>query len=216
MFSKPRLMPRRLPVLGRRFSVYGMVVLWTLLASAWQTDSKTIRRTPPPQALSPILGYISSAWNTLTRSMNDCHTVVDPKLHETSILYIPAQFTPPASAKETPKRCHIEVRELPVLITGPGQISNAISPPGLLYLENRYVVPGGRFNEMYGWDSYFIILGLVRDRRIDLAQGMVNNFLFEVEHYGAVLNANRTYYLTRSQPPFLTSMILAVYDAQKS
>jgi len=44
---------------------------------------------------------------------------------------------------------------------------------------------------------------------------MVNNFLFEVEHYGAVLNANRTYYLTRSQPPFLTSMILGVYEAQQ-
>jgi len=45
---------------------------------------------------------------------------------------------------------------------------------------------------------------------------MVENFFFEIEHYGAVLNANRTYYLTRSQPPFLTSMILAVYDAQKA
>src|ERR1700746_3260099 len=45
---------------------------------------------------------------------------------------------------------------------------------------------------------------------------MVENFFFEVEHYGAVLNANRTYYLTRSQPPFLTSMILGVYGAQKA
>src|SRR5438045_6334808 len=69
---------------------------------------------------------------------------------------------------------------------------------------------------MYGWDSYFIIVGLLRDGRLDLARDMVNNFLFEVEHYGAVLNANRTYYLTRSQPPFLTSMILAVYDAAKA
>ena len=69
---------------------------------------------------------------------------------------------------------------------------------------------------MYGWDSYFIIRGLVRDNRLDLAQGMVENFFFEIEHYGAVLNANRTYYLTRSQPPFLTSMILAVYEARKA
>jgi alpha,alpha-trehalase len=79
-----------------------------------------------------------------------------------------------------------------------------IEPAGLLYLPSKYVVPGGRFNEMYGWDSYFIIRGLVRDNRLDLAQGMVENFFFEIEHYGAVLNANRTYYLTRSQPPFLT------------
>src|SRR5258706_2234241 len=51
---------------------------------------------------------------------------------------------------------------------------------------------------------------------MELARGMVENFFFKIEHYGAVLNANRTYYLTRSQPPFLTSMILSVYDAQKA
>jgi alpha,alpha-trehalase len=74
------------------------------------------------------------------------------------------------------------------------------------------VVPGGRFNEMYGWDSYFILLGLESDHKEALAKGIVDNFLFEVENYGSVLNANRTYYLTRSQPPFLTSMIRAVYE----
>ena len=89
-----------------------------------------------------------------------------------------------------------------------------IPQPGLLYLPNRYVVPGGRFNEMFGWDSYFIILGLLRDGRVDLARGMVENFFYEIENYGAVLNANRTYFLTRSQPPFLSSMIRAVYEAE--
>jgi alpha,alpha-trehalase len=68
---------------------------------------------------------------------------------------------------------------------------------------------------MYGWDSYFIVLGLLRDGRTDLARGMVENFFFEIENYGALLNANRTYYLTRSQPPFLSSMVLAVYEAEK-
>jgi alpha,alpha-trehalase len=75
-----------------------------------------------------------------------------------------------------------------------------------------FVVPGGRFNEMYGWDSYFITLGLLEDNRIELAKNMVDNFVYEITHYGAILNANRTYYLTRSQPPFLTSMALAVYE----
>ncbi len=69
---------------------------------------------------------------------------------------------------------------------------------------------------MYGWDSYFIILGLLHDGRIDMARGMVENFFFEIEHYGTILNANRTYYLTRSQPPFLTSMIMEVYNAEKA
>jgi alpha,alpha-trehalase len=74
-----------------------------------------------------------------------------------------------------------------------------------------FVVPGGRFNEMYGWDSYFIVLGLLHDGRIDLPRDIVDNFIYEITHYGAVLNANRTYYLTRSQPPFLTSMALECY-----
>src|SRR5258708_34467884 len=87
-------------------------------------------------------------------------------------------------------------------------------PGGLLYLENSYGVPGGQFNEMYGWDSYFIIRGLLRDHRTELAKGMVENFFFEINHYGGILNANRTYYLTRSQPPFLSSMIMAVYEAE--
>lgn len=76
-----------------------------------------------------------------------------------------------------------------------------------------YVVPGGRFNELYGWDSYFIVLGLLQDGRADLARGMADNLLYEVQYYGKVPNANRTYYLTRSQPPFLTSIIRAVYES---
>lgn len=75
-----------------------------------------------------------------------------------------------------------------------------------------FVVPGGRFNEMYGWDSYFIVLGLLEDGRIELAKSIVDNFVYEITHYGQILNANRTYYLTRSQPPFFTSMIREVYE----
>ena len=85
---------------------------------------------------------------------------------------------------------------------------------GLLYLPHPYVVPGGRFNEMYGWDSYFIVLGLVHENdaaNVARARDMVDDFLYEVRHYGGVLNANRTYYLTRSQPPLLSEMVLAVY-----
>ncbi len=75
-----------------------------------------------------------------------------------------------------------------------------------------FVVPGGRFNEMYGWDSYFITLGLLQGGRLDLAKSMVDNLVYEINAYGKILNANRTYYLTRSQPPLFTSMLLAVYE----
>src|SRR2546428_12199273 len=99
----------------------------------------------------------------------------------------------------------IELRVLPA-------DSKEIKIHGLLYLPRPYVVPGGRFNEMYGWDSYFIQVGLLRDGETELAKNMVDNFVYQIENYGKVLNANRTYYLTRSQPPFLTQMVLGVYQ----
>jgi alpha,alpha-trehalase len=192
-----------------------VLFLFLSLASsrAYAAESKN---SAPETGLAPILNYISTGWDTLTRSMTDCQTVVDPKLTEASVLYLPADFPAPPAVQELQKRCKVQVQPLPAVITAPGQIDPAKIAPGLLYLENKYVVPGGRFNEMYGWDSYFIILGLVRAGRIDLARGMVDNFFFEIEHYGTILNANRAYYLTRSQPPFLTSMIMAVYEAEKA
>ncbi|KMU88191.1 neutral trehalase [Coccidioides immitis H538.4] len=78
-----------------------------------------------------------------------------------------------------------------------------------------YVVPGGRFNELYGWDSYMESLGLLVSDRVDLAKSMVINFCFCIKHYGKILNANRSYYLCRSQPPFLTDMALRVYERIK-
>jgi alpha,alpha-trehalase len=166
------------------------------------------------EGLKPILEYISSAWDTLTRSMSDCQSLVDPKIKADPVLYLPAGFSEPDTLKKLASECDVRVEHLPIEIHRLGEIDTAkIQPPGLLYLENKYVVPGGRFNEMYGWDSYFIIRGLLRSGRIELARGMVDNFFFEIENYGAMLNANRTYYLTRSQPPFLSSMFVEVYDA---
>jgi alpha,alpha-trehalase len=170
--------------------------------------------TPAGQGLKPILDYISSAWDTLTRSMTDCQSVVDPKIKAAPVLYLPAGFPEPAAVHQLNADCGVRVEHLPLEIHHLGEIdSSKIKPQGLLYLQNKYVVPGGRFNEMYGWDSYFIVRGLLRAGRIELARGMVNNFFFEIEHYGAMLNANRAYYLTRSQPPFMSSMFVDVYRA---
>jgi len=180
-------------------------------------ESDNAVAAPAPPGLEPILDYIAKSWDTLTRSMEECTTVVDPKLAENSVLYLPAELAVPSNIAEMQKRCHIQVKSLPEKITKPGQIDPVkLDPQGLLYLEHNYVVPGGRFNEMYGWDTYFIVRGLVRAGRIEMAKGMIENFLFEIEHYGTILNANRSYYLSRSQPPFLTSMILSVYQAEKA
>jgi alpha,alpha-trehalase len=167
-------------------------------------------QSPNPEA---TLNYIHSAWDTLTRSMTDCHSLVDIKVTVSPVLYMPAELPAPPEVAALEQKCHVEVLALPRHIERLADVRpEQLHAAGLLYLPNPYVVPGGRFNEMYGWDSYFIVIGLEADHREALAKGMVDNFLFEVEHYGAVLNANRTYYLTRSQPPFLTSMIRAVYE----
>jgi alpha,alpha-trehalase len=167
--------------------------------------------------LEDILRFISAGWDDLTRTMTNCASLTDLKTDEEPVLYLPAELGRPPALSELQKHCTVRVENLPGKITSLGNFDlGKIGPSGLLYLEKPYVVPGGQFNEMYGWDSYFIIRGLLRDHRQVLAKGMVDNFFFEIEHYGGVLNANRTYYLTRSQPPFLSSMILAVYDAEKA
>jgi len=168
---------------------------------------------PSPADRAKILSYIHSSWDTLSRSMASCKSVVDPKVTTPAVLYLPAGMEIPPSVAAMQQLCKVEVRNLPRKITRMGEVTNTdIKEEGLLYLPHPYVVPGGRFNEMYGWDSYFILLGLVADKRTDLARDIVENFFFEIENYGSILNANRTYYLTRSQPPFLTSMIREIYE----
>jgi len=165
-----------------------------------------------------IVTYIAESWRKLTRSTEDCASLVDPKLANITktVVYLPRHMRPTARLEALQTECKVQIEILPREIVHLGDISpDSLPHPGLLYLPNPYVVPGGRFNEMYGWDSYFIVRGLVDAGDLDLARSMVENFFFEIENYGAILNANRTYYLTRSQPPFLTSMILAVYDAEK-
>jgi len=126
--------------------------------------------------------YIKQGWRTLTRSNAQlARAAVDLKFKDASAgrrspVYISrkedikrieqslrAQMPPSDFAK-------IELRRLP---DDPGQIREH----GLLYLPHPYVVPGGRFNEMYGWDSYFTSVGLVRDGELELAKNMVDNFL---------------------------------------
>ena len=169
------------------------------------------------QGIDDVLSYISNAWTTLARSNHDCKTFIDRRKQEgRPLIYFPAGQPLPPIAADLHKRCGVEAKQLPQVITGPGQFNPAtLTKPGVLFLPNPYVVPGGFFNEMYGWDSYFIIRGLLRAGKIDMARGQVENFFYEIEHYGSILNANRTYFLTRSQPPFLSAMVMAVNDAEK-
>ena len=118
----------------------------------------------------------------------------------------------------TPK---LKVVQMPKNIS-PEYVLSLNKKPGILALALQiknneisgvpFVVPGGRFNEMYGWDSYFIAKGLLIDDKIDLALGIAENFKYQIDHYGKILNANRSYYLTRTQPPLYTSLIMDVLE----
>ena len=77
----------------------------------------------------------------------------------------------------------------------------------LIPLPNAYVVPGGRFREVYYWDSYFTMFGLIESGRPDLVRSMLDNFAYLVRTVGHIRNGNRTYYLSRSQPPYFAAMV---------
>jgi alpha,alpha-trehalase len=212
-------------VMQTRFYLWRMYAVTFLFAAVWVTCSTlSLAQTAPPRMpasradpVQPIDAYIHTAWDKLSRSMDDCRSLADPKLGGVSTLYLPEDVPEPREIAALESSCKVQVERLPRRIRRLGEVKPGdLTRAGLLYLPNKYVVPGGRFNEMYGWDSYFIILGLIQDSRVDLAKGMTENFFYEIEHYGGILNANRTYYLTRSQPPFLSSMIRAVYDAESS
>ncbi|KAJ5082819.1 Neutral trehalase [Penicillium argentinense] len=183
----------------------------------------------------------NSFWNALTRRIdgsNIARVARDPK--DWTDDPHPRIYVPPGAPEqyeyykdiaEKHPDLRLEVILLDTNIT-PDYVMGLVDAPGLLALEMEeqynidtgkkvfsgvpFVVPGGRFNELYGWDSYMVALGLLVSDRVDLAKGMVTNFCFSIKHYGKILNANRTYYLTRSQPPFLTDMALRVYERIKS
>ena len=77
----------------------------------------------------------------------------------------------------------------------------------LIPLPHSYVVPGGRFREVYYWDSYFTMLGLVESGRTDVVKNMLDNFAHLIKTVGHIPNGNRAYYLSRSQPPYFAAMV---------
>ncbi|TRX04218.1 trehalase [Flavobacterium gawalongense] len=96
------------------------------------------------------------------------------------------------------------------LNTKPGILALALEQKIYSLQGVPFVVPGGRFNEMYGWDSYFIGVGLIIDNQLDKAMAIAENFKYQIIHYGKILNANRSYYLTRTQPPLYSSLIIEI------
>src|SRR2546423_8281659 len=208
------------------------LILVLLVAGLAPARAQGVGSRATPAQLERAREYTRGSWRTLRRSNRDlAAAAADPKFKPTAGGRWPVYVSNRESLAEVESRlraqmpaedfARIELRRLPARprasADSPATMDVPLDnvEPGLLYLPRPYVVPGGRFNEMYGWDSYFIQVGLLRDGETRLARDMVENFLYEIENYGLILNANRTYYLTRSQPPFLTRMLLGVYEKER-
>ncbi|KZT51389.1 glycoside hydrolase family 37 protein [Calocera cornea HHB12733] len=189
----------------------------------------------PVDRLSRMIRF--SFWHALTRRIDgDGLEIIcaDPKNRTRNIaplIYVPHALPEMAEyyrkvAKQKP-HLGLRVEVLPEKCDDPEFVKSLNDKPGILALAMRdavdeqgnktlkgipFVVPGARFNELYNWDSYFISLGLLVDGMLEMAQDMVEHFCFEIKHYHKVLNGSRSYYLCRTQPPFLTDMALQIYN----
>ncbi|WP_271298736.1 alpha,alpha-trehalase TreF [Sphingomonas sp. CV7422] len=152
-------------------------------------DSKTFADAEPRAPDAAILADYSR-----------CACGDDAELKAFVLAHFTLPVTPvaPPPAKTLGLAAHIDalwpqlIRTLPSVPAG----SSALSLP------RRFVVPGGRFREMYYWDSYFTMLGLQASGRQDLVEDMIADFGSLIDRYGRIPNGTRTYYLSRSQPPF--------------
>ena len=184
----------------------------------------------PLQRLHRMIKF--TFWNNLQRTIDKKgleRVILDPKDRSTlksPLIYVPYDaneiYDYYSNLSKQEPELNLRVERLPKHPDDPKFVRSINDKPGLLALEMRkdksgelrgipFVVPGARFNELYNWDSYFMALGLISDNYIDLAQGIVDHFIFEIKHYGKILNGNRSYFLTRSQPPFLTDLALQIY-----
>jgi alpha,alpha-trehalase len=126
--------------------------------------------------------------------------------------FVLANFTLPTNIAAPAKPMHVKLLPIRAHINSLWdhltRTTKTVPPySSLLALPYPYVVPGGRFREMYYWDSYFTMLGLAESGRTDLIKDMVGDFAYLIDTYGHIPNGNRTYYLTRSQPPFFFKMV---------
>ncbi|KAL8702406.1 MAG: hypothetical protein Q9201_004430 [Fulgogasparrea decipioides] len=200
------------------------------------TISRSQLEEDPVHRLSRLI--TTSWWDNLTRRLDADGielAAADPKLKDSPRIYVPpsapeqyAYYS--AVAKERPTM-HLDVQWLPEGEVTAEYIQSINSKPGTLALDMElsqlegqpstkqpqgcpFVVPGGHFNELYNWDACFCTLGML-DTHLNIVKGIVKNFIFEIKHYGKILNANRSYYLGRAQPPLLTWLALKTFERTK-
>lgn len=176
-------------------------------------------------------------WDNLTRHLDaDGIAAAAPDTKVSSSrprIYIPVgapeQYEYYSKLAEQQSDLQLDVRYLPKGDVDPEFVKSINKEPGILALEMDvsrdgdstsytalpFIVPGDRFNELYNWDSVLLAWGLLESHP-HLVKSIIRNFIFEIQHYGKVLNANRSYYLGRSQPPLLTDLALRTYQKTQS
>ena len=178
-------------------------------------------------------------WDSLTRHLDAsgvAKAAPDPKMvNHLPRIYIPhgapEQFAHYSKVAQERPNIQLDVQLLPEGEITAEFIKSLNHKPGVLALEMDtssqesptelkelkgvpFVVPGGRFNELYNWDGCFCTYGML-DSHPHIVKSIIRNFVFEIKHYGKILNANRSYYLGRSQPPFLTDLALRTYEVTR-
>ena len=162
-------------------------------------DSKTFADATPRQAPSDILAAYRRAGPLDDAALQRC-VLANFRLPPTAS--DPSAETPPSGVREPLARHIAELwprLSRPAVTPAPGDSALALPFP--------YVVPGGRFRELYYWDSYFTMLGLKADGRNDLVASTIEDFGSLIDRYGYIPNGTRTYYLSRSQPPLFYAML---------
>ncbi|QJD95305.1 alpha,alpha-trehalase TreF [Mucilaginibacter robiniae] len=123
--------------------------------------------------------------------------------------FVKDNFKAPAE-NSTPYRSNVSAgirKHIDTLWTVLQHVADTVKGTSLIPLPHPYIVPGGRFREVYYWDSYFTMLGLEDSHRYKLIEHIIQNFAYLIDTYGHIPNGNRTYYLSRSQPPFFALMV---------
>ncbi len=158
-------------------------------------DSKTFVDLVPKTSLDSILVRYNKE---KTANNFDLHAFVATHFSDAKLASL-------SFATDTTKTMYEHIHSIwPKLTRGPDKANRFSSR---IALPKSYVVPGGRFQEIYYWDSYFTLEGLVRDGQEELAAHMVANFGFLIDSLGFIPNGTRNYYLTRSQPPYYSLMV---------
>ncbi|HFK5652623.1 TPA: alpha,alpha-trehalase [Enterobacter cloacae] len=225
MITPQKLRPRLLPL------VLGSALL-AVAATGNAEEMHSGQTNSPDILLGPLFNDVQSA-----KLFPDQKTFADavPKSDPLTILadyrmqrrqsgfdlrhFVDMNFTLPAEGEKYVPPAGQSLREhidglWPVLTRTTDKASNKWD--SLLPLPKPYVVPGGRFREVYYWDSYFTMLGLAESDHWDKISDMVDNFAYELDTWGHIPNGNRSYYLSRSQPPFFSLMVelLATHDSE--